>query len=174
MDGEGSKAFAAFCCYRDLGASRSIEKAWRNVGSSGNRSVFDGWSSDFNWVVRARAYDAHLDSLAREEQRLAVQEMAARHSRLAQMGLEIAEENLLRIKKKMDENKEGTLDVGEMRMLVKDFALLERLTVGEPTEQVAGSVNVQVAELDARAKLESILAEYASRRSEGEVPSESE
>lgn len=86
---ESDKAFAAFSIYRDLGAGRSIDAAYRehvvreqgqNRGETGAGATrapakaggrapshWQTWSARFAWPERAAAYDAHLDRQARRE-----------------------------------------------------------------------------------------------------------
>lgn len=70
------KSWAAFCVYRDLGADRSITKAYqidvsrkypdRTRPEEANKR-WKIWASGFNWVARTAAYDAHLDALDRAQ-----------------------------------------------------------------------------------------------------------
>lgn len=70
LDGETSRAFELFGVYRDLGAARSIEKAWKAVrekyGYKSPRQL-ERWSTKYRWVDRARAYDAYVDKLFLDE-----------------------------------------------------------------------------------------------------------
>lgn len=71
--GETAKAYAAFCLYRDMGVSRSLEKTWGEYKEiNGNNSVsmpgyFRDWSTANSWVERAKAYDAYLADKRREQ-----------------------------------------------------------------------------------------------------------
>ena len=59
--GESSKAFSAFKVYRDSGPNRSLAKtAETYYGSRKNLAQIGVWSSKFEWVDRARAYDDWL------------------------------------------------------------------------------------------------------------------
>jgi len=69
---ESFKAYAAFVAYRDLGVDRSIDKAYAakraaqqqpndKPTSSGRASRYWAeWSTRYNWVERAMAYDDYL------------------------------------------------------------------------------------------------------------------
>ena len=78
LDDEGPRAWAAFCCYRDLGLNRSIDKAYaeyleqrQNNGqtapgkttSAGKRAPrhWQEWSAANDWTRRTESYDADLD-----------------------------------------------------------------------------------------------------------------
>lgn len=81
QDGETSKAYEAFCVYRDLGASRSVQATANELGKS--KTVMDRWCSQWSWVKRAQAWD----SIPGKAVASAYAEMAARiaeqHDRLA-------------------------------------------------------------------------------------------
>lgn len=70
---ESMPAYAAFAEYRDLGPDRSLSQVRQIVGKSAR--LIDRWSSDWSWVERAKAYDAHLDAIrvAAREQSVAKQ-----------------------------------------------------------------------------------------------------
>jgi hypothetical protein len=71
---ESSRAYRAFCLYRDLGPDRSLDRAWasfraaqsKDRGSSRHPGYWGKWCHQFDWVARADAYD---DSI--EQQRIA-------------------------------------------------------------------------------------------------------
>lgn len=72
---EGSRAFAAFCVYRDLGPARSLDKAYRkhsqDTGSAATGTRASGrweqWAQDHQWRERAAAYDAERERRQREQ-----------------------------------------------------------------------------------------------------------
>lgn len=68
--GEAREAFRAFCIYRDLDVfDRSYERAFRIGCPHSKAKRCSGrwrlWASDWRWVERAEAYDAHKDRIAR-------------------------------------------------------------------------------------------------------------
>jgi hypothetical protein len=66
---EGSKAYEAFACYRDMGRKRSISKVAKELGK--NDSLISRWSVRHDWIYRANQYDAYMDKVrleAREKQ----------------------------------------------------------------------------------------------------------
>src|SRR5216684_2052292 len=84
--GESSRAFGAFCAYRDLGPRRSLRAAaaaFYGRTSAAVERQFDKWSGAFGWVERASAWDRHLDAEARRAQEEARREMVERHVREA-------------------------------------------------------------------------------------------
>jgi hypothetical protein len=79
--GEGTRAHAAFAAYRDMGATRSLAKVAKTLGKS--RALVERWSSAWDWVARAGAYDDFLDETKRAKAARLVEEMVERQ--LAQM-----------------------------------------------------------------------------------------
>jgi hypothetical protein len=61
---ESSKAYAAFCEYRNLGTSRSIEQVAKKCLR--HRSLIARWCSKYNWVERAASYDEYLAERRRQ------------------------------------------------------------------------------------------------------------
>lgn len=67
--GESGKAFEAFSIYRDLGAGRSIDAAWKRYANSDAQvsGYFRAWSAHFDWVERALQYDDYIEREARKK-----------------------------------------------------------------------------------------------------------
>src|SRR5262245_20671623 len=83
---EPDKVFAAFCAYRDLGPSRSLDavgnllyetQTGRKRGATGR---LQEWSATWRWVERCRAWDKEKDRQGREAEIEAVREMRRRHA----------------------------------------------------------------------------------------------
>lgn len=136
LPGESSKAYEAFCIYRDLGVDRSIEKTAKSRLKPGSYSWLRNWSSKYNWVERARAYDDYLEREKRKEQEKAILEMVERHTKEAMALQQKALERL----KSLDPNELSTRDVLNYLM---EAMKLERLSRGEPTE-IQAPLNVVV------------------------------
>jgi len=62
---ESSKAYEAFCIYRDLGQTRSCEQVSKEVAK--NAHHIRRWSSRYNWVERAAAYDDYIAEKQRKK-----------------------------------------------------------------------------------------------------------
>ena len=93
---ESEKAYAAFCCYRDLGSGRSLAKAAETYyGSRANLAQVGVWSSKFSWVERARSYDDWTEMVGRAaiEDHLArgAEDRARREARLLEQDLRLRE-----------------------------------------------------------------------------------
>jgi hypothetical protein len=88
---ESARAYRAYCYYRDLGPSRSLDKAWERYRSRSDRGKnrksarrpghWGVWSHKFSWVSRAEAYDDQIDEQRRDadfERRRALREQRSR------------------------------------------------------------------------------------------------
>ncbi|MBZ2166997.1 hypothetical protein, partial [Methanobacterium spitsbergense] len=81
---ERDKAFLLFSIYRDLGPTRSLEKVRVKYGESKVEKLtsqqIEKYSSKYNWVERASAYDDFLDEKRMEENWKAIEEMNKRQA----------------------------------------------------------------------------------------------
>jgi hypothetical protein len=94
--GESARAFAAFCLYRDLPpAERSLDEVCRRLAHDDGAALFrrssgahparrngrvSAWSSSFQWVARAQAWDQEKDRLGLQAEAEAVKEMRRQHA----------------------------------------------------------------------------------------------
>ena len=130
LENETSRAYHAFCIYRDMGPERSLEKVRKKLREEGKKvtiALIYKWSKKYNWVERAIAYDDYLDGLKRIEQEKAIKEMAERHAQIAKAMLDKVYERVIKI----DPNKLKPSDVAKW---VEVAIKIERLARGEPTE----------------------------------------
>lgn len=70
QEGETAKAYAAFCAYRDMGASRSVDKAFVHQNSAKTTPKIAPrhwmhWAAAHEWKRRAEAYDTWQEQEAR-------------------------------------------------------------------------------------------------------------
>ena len=158
--GEPARAYLAFCVYRDAGQKRSLLEAARKFygEANGHQSIrrIERWSSEWNWVVRVRAWDDQLDRDAREGQREEARQMAVRHTKLAMAVLAKAASRL------------EALDVDalapkDLIRFVTEGAKLERLSRGEPDTIAENRVSV-TAETIAPDFAEMLLKKLAAAR----------
>lgn len=63
LDEESTKAYEAFSVYRDLGTNRSLDAVAQKLKKSA--TIMGRWSSTYDWVNRAIAYDEYIDAQAR-------------------------------------------------------------------------------------------------------------
>ena len=122
QQGETSRAYEAFCAYRDMGADRSINKTARKL--SKNRTTIAEWSARNDWVKRVAAWDAEQDRLARQAQFEDIRKMRKRHADLASAMLVKAARALQRIP-------EDEIKAGDVTRMVETAAKLERISRGD-------------------------------------------
>lgn len=162
--GESSKAYRAFCIYRDLGPKRSLRRTagvYYNEKPGVNLGRIKLWSSKYHWVARCEAWDDYQDELARERQTQEIQEMRERHARqgkvLADLSSAMIAEYGRRVQKwggfdrLKDEDVKSLLHWATGAQKVGHHE--ERLARGEPTEhtvqEITGSLERVVDELSA-------------------------
>lgn len=128
--GESSKAYAAFCVYRDLGPQRSLDGARRTFERGGKRisvKFLGRWSSRYNWVARCEVYDDYIERRKREEREKDILEMAERHARIAVAFQEKVAERLQQLNP-------AELEPRDLSKWLDVAVKVERLSRGEPTE----------------------------------------
>lgn len=133
--GETSRAYSAFCIYRDLGPrERSLREAASHYYSNKTRTSIAQigiWSGRHNWVERCRQYDEFLDEQRRQKALDAVLEMADRQARegtaLQTLGAKILASLLAK-----GENLTG--NVLDVVRALRTGAEIERLARGMPTQ----------------------------------------
>lgn len=121
--GESSKAYEAFCAYRDYGPGRSLENVGRSLPKPRSRQWLSVWSSKYKWVDRVKAYDDYMERLKRAENEKAILDMVDRHARLA-----VAFQQ--RIAQRLAEINPSELTPADMARWLEVAAKLERLSRG--------------------------------------------
>ena len=87
---ESSKAYAWFCRYRDMGPDRSHEKLNQKYTEGRSRKALTlRWSSKYNWVERAEAYDVYLEGRKRESNEERTIKAAEEHIKLSDSVMEV-------------------------------------------------------------------------------------
>ena len=134
---ETPKAYEAFCIYRDLkdirdpNSKRSLDLVVQEMGKS--RTLFERWSSKYEWVKRVTAYDDEQERIVREEeekQRIEdIRAMRKRHANLANAMLIKAATALKRIP-------EDEIKAGDISRMVDTASKLERISRGDVGEVV--------------------------------------
>jgi hypothetical protein len=137
LAGESSKAYAAFCIYRDQGPRRTFDgasRAYHGGAAAGPKRRASGhirlWAERWHWLARAQAWDQESDRVKRQKEIEAVAEMAERQAKEAVMLQSKAVERLRQLRPE-ELKPRDTLD------FLIQAAKLERLARGEPTERVA-------------------------------------
>jgi hypothetical protein len=134
---ESSKAYEAFCVYRDMGTERSLVKAGEKLGKS--RILIEGWSAKYRWVERVGAYDSYLDQLKRKTREREILEMLERHIHESQLIQAIGVERLKRIKEKPEE-----LSAHEAKDYTISGMREERLAYGLETERIIQEIQGKI------------------------------
>lgn len=98
--GETSKAYEAFCVYRDMGLSRSVVKVGKDLGKAA-RTVED-WSRKYNWVQRTEAWDSIPAKAMAESYAEMVTDITDQHRALADKLIKRLSDNLDRMPPGMD------------------------------------------------------------------------
>lgn len=160
MEGESSVAFRAFACYRDLGAERSQDAVAKMLGVS--RQNLQRWTTRWEWVRRAKEYDAHLDSLEQKAREKALtkkaEDWATKELEMAALLYDKAK-SMLAFPLARQKSKDGLTIVEPADWRMRDAASIaeagvkmERLARGESTDRITVSIA-------AREALQSILSE---------------
>lgn len=130
-ESESSKAYEAFCIYRDMGTDRSLAKVAEELSKS--EQLMKRWSYTHGWVERAAKWDDEQDRIEREiaqkEQAKAIRDMRKRHADLGQAMLIKAARALARIP-------EDEIRPGDISRLVDTASKLERISRGDVGEVI--------------------------------------
>lgn len=125
--GESDKAFEAFSTYRDMGASRSLEKTGQTLGKS--KAMMETWSRKFSWVERVSAWEDEQDKIMRKMQIEEISEMRKYHADIAREMLEKALEGLRHLEPE-------ELNAVSISRLVEVASKLEQKSRGDTTDAV--------------------------------------
>lgn len=130
--GETSRAYAAFCIYRDMGPKRGLRETARRYYRDKSRTKpgqIEVWSVKWNWVARCEAWDDFQDRLARERQ---TEEIQAMRDRQAKLGVAMQSVAGLGLQEFAPSEATGH----EIVRLAAEGTKIERLARGEVTEIV--------------------------------------
>ncbi len=117
-----------------------MEKTRQKIGKpAGYIRWLHTWSSKYDWVTRAQAYDDYIERKKREEKEKAILEMAERHAKLAMAFQQ-------RIAQRLQEIDPAELSPADMARWLDIATRLERLSRGEPTEIGKQEVQGQVTQ----------------------------
>ena len=122
MEGETAKPFEAFCIYRDMGTQRSVRKVAEKLSKSD--TLIARWSTTYDWVKRATAWDAEQDRIARQAQVDEIVKMRKRHAKLAC-------DMLAKAAAALEVLPPGEVKAGDVSRMVDVASKLERLSRGD-------------------------------------------
>lgn len=155
MEGEGSRAFAAFSAYLNMPLeTRSVAEAYRlktgNKGAEHASGQWTRWSARYRWRERSEAYDEWM--LARQRKALEAErvKMAKKHVAVGDFLVRTGFESLKEVDPKTGEARPVKVeDPSEARQLVSEGVKIIRLALGDTTERHAvdhsGKVEVPVS-----------------------------
>ena len=136
QENETTKAYEAFCVYRDMGTQRSLSKVAEKLQKSD--TLMGRWSRENDWVKRAAKWDDEQERIEREiaqrEQGKAIREMRKRHADLAKAMLIKSAKALARIPD--DEVKPA--DISRMVDVASKLERISRGDVGDVIEERDG------------------------------------
>ncbi len=124
---EPARAFNAFTVYRDLGPKRTLREAFRQETrkeSAQPNGTWTRWYTDWQWSLRAQAWDRELDALRREVAVAETRHMGERHAELAMA----AQSQLVARLEQMDP---AELSVRDLPIWLKVAVDVERTARGE-------------------------------------------
>ena len=144
LTGETSRAYAAFCAFRDLGAERSIRKAVETAEADKEKwdkryNVWRNWATQYRWRERAADYDRHLERLKQGELRKTIEAQGEMHREVTGKMLEV-------VKKKLDTMNPEDLTQGNVTEWVQTAIRAKReaaglITSGGKVEPKQGELN---------------------------------
>ena len=122
QEGETVKAFEAFCVYRDLGKSRSQEKAAEKLSKS--RQQMCKWSMKYNWVERVEAWEEEQDRLIRVELTKDIGAMRKKHA-------DIANALLIKAATALKKIPDSEIKASDISKMIETATKLERISKGD-------------------------------------------
>lgn len=147
---ESWPAFEAFAVYREMGATRTIDRAADFLIETSHsqtkpdtlRRRLGGWSSKHHWVERCEAYELHMD-----QERLRTREEV--QAEIVRQDLETAGKLLRFADTSLDFHLEGgvPLDAETIPRYVEAASRIRRLAGGLSTDNVRGALTITVQDL---------------------------
>ncbi len=126
VEEEGTKAFEAFCAYRDMGPKRGIRRVAAVLGRPDTyKAVLERWSVKYGWVKRSQAWDDFQDKKAQEAAITQIEEMKKRH---VQQSVALQTKALQRLQSLDPRELTATNVLGYIAEAIK----IERMARGEP------------------------------------------
>jgi hypothetical protein len=135
---ETPKSFAAFNIYLKLPPNeRSLSRVVAALGHASNSTV-EKWSSENDWVERARAYDAYIANSAIEVRKVGLTEAQLALTEQTSLALTAAFTVSMRELQRLGEQQNkgeaiDTKDLGRVVRAIADIDTLNRRNLGLPT-----------------------------------------
>lgn len=149
LPGEDEKAFAAFQVYltegnRNKRETYAVMRRREGKAPLENRpksGAIENWSQVFRWKERVLAHDDHMANVATQKREDQVRQMVDRHALIAEQFQKKVIERLRTIDA-------SALQPNAVARWFETAVKVERLSRGEPTENVKTDQNVKTTELD--------------------------
>jgi len=144
VKGESDEAWQAFVLYRNMphrakeAAPRSLAKVAAELSKS--IQLVYRWSTRWNWVDRAAAFDDYIDKKTVEEDVWRLKESKKRIARQAKAISQKGYVTLLNMP-------QGDIPPHVALAMMKEGSTLERLALGESTENVRQTVDGEIREI---------------------------
>lgn len=153
--GESAQAYEAFAIYRDMGSNRSLRVVAEQLSKSD--TLIKRWSREKKWGERCRAYDNHLDDVARQEALRKYKKMRTRHIGIA---LQLQEKALAELKNLPD----GSMTPKDIIQFLDKATELERDNRMEEAGVTAGGKTAEEQEETILSLADEIAAAYENRK----------
>jgi hypothetical protein len=132
LAGESSRAYEAFCAFRDFGPERNIRIAVESAPKSDGKAVsgkqksygvWRTWAAKFRWQERAADYDRHIEKQKQEELRKTIEAQGEMHRKVTGKMLDV-------VCKKLDTMNPEELTQGNLTEWVQTAIKAEREAAG--------------------------------------------
>jgi hypothetical protein len=166
QEGESSKAYSAFCAYRDYGVDRSIVKVVQKYSENvGSKAQLFRWSSKYDWVQRCNDFDIHTEKQRRKEIAAYLQLMSERHAQNARM----LQDKALKALQGIDPS---TLSNAELLKYLEAGMKMEKEAIGYVPVPEEPSVTVKDQENKMTDELLAMTENFLKQFKESEIPEE--
>ena len=119
---ETVKQFEAFCLYRDMGKTRTLQKVADELSKSG--ALIRRWSAKNNWLERVALWEDEQDRLIRIELTKDIGAMRKRHA-------DIAKAMLMKAARALQKLPDDEIKASDISRMVEIASKLERLSKGD-------------------------------------------
>ena len=166
QEGESSKAYSAFCSYRDYGVDRSIAKVVQKYSETvGSKAQLFRWSTKYEWVQRCIDFDIHTEKQRRKEIAAYMQLMSERHMQSARM----LQDKALKALRGIDPS---TLSNTELLKYLEAGMRIEKEAIGYVPVPEETSVTVKDQENKMTDELLAMTENFLKQFKESETPEE--
>lgn len=149
---EPDDAYEAFRLYLNQTPPRYISKVHTSDGVKVNQFQAHLWLMDWDWIVRAGAYDAHMRRILENEKKAQIEfgigKIAERQLKILQTALDVAEIEFEKLYAKVASTPESKVDAKTLVALLDKVVVLQRLIFGESTAKVEIAEDFDYSKLD--------------------------